>query len=97
MAKPDGAAGYKVLGALAAAAAAFAARKLVSILWKQITGKQPPDKPESLEVGMAEAVAWAVASGTAVGIARVVAQRKLASTWQSANGELPVDDAQRVG
>jgi len=91
MAKDDGATGYKVLGALAAAAGAFAARKLITVIWKKVTGKEPPDKPENLDHSISEALAWAVLSGTAVGVARVLAQRKVASTWQRANGELPVE------
>ncbi len=84
-----GATGYKMLASLAAIAGAFAARKLVATAWKLITGKTPPDKPESLDVGIAEALAWAVASGATVGVARVLAQRKVAATWQRANGQLP--------
>lgn len=93
MGKDDGAGGgsYKLLGTLSAVAGAFVARKLLRIVWKALTGKTPPDKPESLDVGLAEALTWAVASGAAVGIARVVAQRQVASTWQKANGELPAD------
>lgn len=92
MSNGDGATGYKVLAAISAAAGAFLARKLVTTLWKAATGKTPPDKPESLDVGLAEALGWAVVSGTAVGIARTLAQRQVAATWQRANGELPETD-----
>lgn len=93
MAKDDGegAGGYKMLGTLSAVAAAFVTKKLLTLLWKRILGHEPPDKPESLDVELTEAVTWAIASGAAVGLARVMAQRKVASTWQKANGELPVD------
>lgn len=84
-----GATGYKVLASLSAVVGAFVARKAISALWKLVTGKTPPDKPESLDVGLAEAIAWAVASGATVGVARVLAQRRVAMTWQKANGELP--------
>lgn len=87
----NGAGGYKLLGTLSALGAAFVTKKLLNILWKRLVGHEPPDKPESLDVELTEAVAWAVASGAAVGLARVMAQRKVASTWQKANGELPID------
>ena len=91
MAKNEGAAGYKMLGTLAAVAGAFVARKALPVIWKKVTGHEPPDKPESLDHSLGEALTWAVLSGTAVGVARVLAQRKVATTWQRANGDLPVE------
>jgi hypothetical protein len=84
-----GSSGYKLLTSLGAATGAFVARKLMSVIWKAVTGRTPPDKPESLDVDLAEAVAWAVVSGAAVGVARVLAQRRVTATWHKANGDLP--------
>jgi hypothetical protein len=91
MAKDDGATGYKLLGTLAAVAAAFVTKQLLSQVWKRVFGHEPPDKPESLDVELGEALGWAIASGTAVGVARLMAQRQVAATWQRANGEVPID------
>ena len=45
------------------------------------TGKQPPENPADPDVEIWEAVSWAVASGVAVGIARMIAQRKAATYY----------------
>jgi Protein of unknown function (DUF4235) len=41
------------------------------------------------DVTMAEALAWAVASGVAVGVARMLAARKAADYWRRSTGSLP--------
>jgi Protein of unknown function (DUF4235) len=95
---PDiGKAGYKVLAALGAAASAAVARKVLTASWKRATGKEPPTRPERLDVGWAEALTWAIASAAAMAAAKVVAQRRVAATWQRASGGPPpgVDDDAR--
>ena len=70
-------------------AAAFLARKVLHLIWKSITGKEPPANPEHPEVTWPEAVSWAVASGAAIGLARLAAQKRVASRWHKATGQLP--------
>ena len=67
--------GTKALGALAAFAAAFAARKLITIAWTKITGKEPPSDPQDPQVGIGEALSWAVVMGVAIETARLLAGR----------------------
>jgi hypothetical protein len=67
--------GTKALGALAAFAAAFAARKLVTFAWTRITGKEPPSDPQDPQVGIGEALGWAVVTGVAIETARLLASR----------------------
>ncbi len=67
--------GSKALGALAAFAAAFAARKLITFAWTQVTGKEPPSDPHDPQVGIGEALAWAVVVGVAIETARLLAGR----------------------
>lgn len=67
--------GTKALGALAAFAAAFAARKLITIAWTKITGKEPPSDPQDPQVGIGEALSWAVVMGVAIETARLLASR----------------------
>jgi hypothetical protein len=71
--------GYKLLATLAALAGAFVARKSLALVWKTATGKAPPANPEHPAVAWPEAVSWAVVSGAVMGLARVVAQKKVAS------------------
>lgn len=68
-------AGSKVISAVVGAGAAFAARKLLSFGWKQITGKEPPEHPEDPQVALREALIWGILLGAAVHTARMLATR----------------------
>lgn len=65
----------KALGAAAAFAAAFVARKLINLGWKRLTGKEPPSDPHDPLVGTGEAVGFAIVMGVVMGTARVLAIR----------------------
>ena len=67
--------GNKAVNAIAGAAAAFVARKLIVFAWTKITGKEPPLSAEDPKVAIGEAVAWALVAGAGVGVARVLAVR----------------------
>ena len=71
--------------------AAALTKKLLDRVWRLATGKQPPENPADPDVHIWEAVSWAVASGTAVGIARMLAQRRAASYYARSTGHLPPD------
>jgi hypothetical protein len=76
--KQRGSAASRAVGALAAAGAAFAARKLLILGWKTVTGKAPPEHPEDPEVALGEALIWGITLGAAVGAARLLATRATA-------------------
>jgi hypothetical protein len=80
---------YTLLGLVATLGATMAARKALSATWKLSTGKQPPSNPEHPDVSMGEAVSWAIASGVAVGLARMLASRKAADYYRRSTGHLP--------
>ena len=80
---------YTLMGLAATLGATMAARKAMTAAWKVSTGKQPPSNPEHPEVSMGEAVAWAAASGVAVGLARMLASRKAADYYLRSTGHLP--------
>jgi len=65
----------RVAGMAAAFAAAFVARKLITFVWTKATGKEPPVSPEDPEVGMKEALGWAVVTGVGLEAARLLATR----------------------
>jgi hypothetical protein len=77
----------KALGAAAAFGAAFAARKVMSMGWTRVTGKEPPNDPQDPGVGMAEALAWAVAMGAVIGAARVLAIRAATGRMRRTHSE----------
>jgi hypothetical protein len=67
--------GTKAVNALAGAAAAFIARKLIVFGWTKVTGRKPPEAAEDRKVAIGEAIAWAFVVGAGVGVARVLAVR----------------------
>jgi hypothetical protein len=65
----------KTLGATAAFAAGYGARKLVTFGWRQVTGREPPSDPHDPQVSVGEALLWAVLLGVGVETARLLAGR----------------------
>lgn len=80
---------WKAYGVAAATGAMLLTRQLLDRAWRLATGNDPPKNPEHPDVTMAEALAWAAASGVAVGVARMLATRKAANYWRRSTGELP--------
>ena len=87
---------WTVFSLMSALVAAAAARKGLNTSWKVATGKKPPENPADPDVDIWEAVAWATVSGVAIGVARMLAQRKAASYYARSTGHLP-PDIQRDG
>jgi hypothetical protein len=75
MSDKRGSGGSKVLGSVAAFAAAYGTRKLITLAWKQFTGKEPPTDPHDPQVGIGEALSWAVLMGVGIETARLLAVR----------------------
>lgn len=80
---------WSVFSLAAAVLAATAARKTLTTSWRAATGKQPPANPADPDVNLWEAVLWAAVSGTAVGVARMLASRKAADYYARSTGHLP--------
>lgn len=80
---------WTVFSLVSALVAATAARKGLNTSWKVATGKQPPENPADPDVDIWEAVAWATVSGVAIGVARMLAQRKAANYYARSTGHLP--------
>ena len=80
---------WSVFSLISALGAAAIAKKGLNASWTAATGKNPPANPADPDVEMREAVAWAVASGTFVGLARMLAQRRAAGYYLRSTGKLP--------
>ncbi len=80
---------WTVFSLMSALVAAAAARKGLNTSWKVATGKRPPENPADPDVDIWEAVAWATLSGVAIGVARMLAQRKAATYYARSTGHLP--------
>jgi hypothetical protein len=77
---------FSLASALTAAAVA---KKALNTSWRAATGKNPPENPADPDVDVWEAVLWAGVSGTIIGLARMLAQRRAARYYARSKGELP--------
>lgn len=80
---------WSVMALASTTGATIAARKAITSSWKVATGKQPPQNPADPDVSIGEAVAWAVMSGVAIGVARMLASRRAAEYYRKSTGHLP--------
>jgi hypothetical protein len=87
----SGSKAYTAMGLVATLGATVVARKAMTLVWKMSTGKPPPSNPEHPDVSMGEAVLWAMVSGVAVGLARMLAGRKAADYYRRSTGHLPAN------
>lgn len=81
---------YKLVGILGGVVAAKLARSTAEKVWKKTHhGTEPPRNPAVPGTAWNEAIMWAVASGIAAGIARMLATKGAASIWAKGTGHLP--------
>lgn len=78
---------YRALSTVAAIGAGILVRNLVSRVWTHTTGEEPPANPADPSVAWRQALGWAVATGAAVGVARVLGRRLAAGAWTKASGK----------
>ena len=95
MAKDKAAKGQKdskvwtAFATVSALVAATVARKAIDKGWQVSTKRKPPANPADPDVALWEAVAWSAATGAAVALARMFAQRRAASYYVRSAGHLP--------
>lgn len=80
---------WSVFSLGAAIGAATLTKKALNTSWKAATGKNPPANPADPDVQIWEAVLWASVSGSAIGIARMLATRRAAGYYARSTGHLP--------
>lgn len=80
---------FSIVAGISAVAAAKVSMKLLDKSWTVATGKKPPQNPADPDVEVWEAVAWAAATGVAVGLARMFAQRAAANYFAKSTGDVP--------
>lgn len=91
MADKQGGSGVKVIATFAAFAAAYSTRKLLTAGWRTVTGKEPPNDPHDPQVGIGEALGWAILIGAGIEAARLLAVR--AATRKSRQVAATSDEA----
>ena len=86
----------RAVGGVAGGVAGFATRKVMSVAWKKVTGKEPPTRPEDPEVALIEAVTWAAVMAVAMSVTRLLATRLATKRLQSSVCDKPAADAVAV-
>ena len=81
--------GWRLFGGLSAILAGIAARKVLAQAWRLGTGRNPPANPAAPGTEWREAISYALASGAAMGMARMLATRKAAGYYRRSTGHLP--------
>ena len=82
--------GWRVLGGVSAVLAGIAARKAAHDRLAEDDRAQPARQPgHAGHPAGGEAIAFAVVSGAAMGLARMLATRKAAGYYQQSTGHLP--------
>jgi hypothetical protein len=80
---------WSVYAKSASVLAAVSSAQAVNLVWRASLGRKAPASPENPEVTMREAVAWAIVSGSAAQLARIVATRRAVDYWVRSTGQLP--------
>ena len=85
----DGERTWNLVALASAGLAAIAVRNLLELSWQWIHSEEPPQNPAARSTGWPDALAWTVASGIAIGLARLLAQRGAAAGWKKVRGRYP--------
>jgi hypothetical protein len=74
---------WRILGGLIGLVVGFASRKVLAFAWEKATGKKPPADADSPDIGLGEAIAYAVVMGLGMEVTRIIATRAAAKKWRS--------------
>ncbi|MBO3748085.1 DUF4235 domain-containing protein [Streptosporangiaceae bacterium NEAU-GS5] len=74
---------WRIIGGLVGLAVGFASKKVLSFAWEKATGRKPPANADALDIGLGEALAYAVVMGLGMEVARIVTTRAAARRWQA--------------
>jgi NADPH:quinone reductase-like Zn-dependent oxidoreductase len=80
---------WKAVGSVSGIAAGSATRALLRASWRRTRGGDPPTNPASPSTKWSEALIWAAASGVAMAVTRLIAQRGAAEAWKATTGRYP--------
>jgi hypothetical protein len=81
--------GWKLVGITSGLVAVRITKKALDKTWTKTKGTEPPRNPAAAGTTWNEALSWAIATGAALGVARVLATRGAAQAWKKTTGALP--------
>ena len=87
---------WRAVGMVSGLVAVALTRKVLTTVWKQVEGDDPPANPGQPGTNWAEAITWAVASGAALAVSSLLARRGAAEAWKVATGNYPEGSDQPV-
>jgi Protein of unknown function (DUF4235) len=76
---------WKLYASVLGAVTTLAAQRLVTLLWKTVTGTEPPT-PTDPRTPLSQALSWALASAVGVRVTQIVTQRFAARRWTDEMG-----------
>jgi hypothetical protein len=82
-----------IVNGIVAIGATFAVRKVITVLWTRVTGKEPPIRPEDPRVALPEALGWSLLTGVTIGTARLLAIRLAAGRRHTGQDNEPASIA----
>lgn len=82
---------FKLIGTAAAIGAAAVAKQVSEKGWKAVMATDPPANPEDPDTELWEAIAWAVASGALIALARMLATRQWTKYYAKSTGSVPAN------
>lgn len=82
---------FKMIGTAAALGAATVAKQATTHGWKAVMASDPPVNPEDPDTELWEAIAWAVASGAIIAVARMLATRQWTKYYAKSTGKRPTN------
>lgn len=80
---------WNALAWVAAMGAAWAGRRVATLVWSQFSDTDRPVNPADRSVTWAEAAGWAVMAGMLAALGRVLARRGAAAAWEKVTGDAP--------
>lgn len=80
---------WNMVALVSAGLAGIAVRNLLESGWEKMKRDEPPQNPAARSVDWGEALSWTVATGVAVGVGRLLAQRGAAAGWKKVRGRYP--------
>jgi len=80
---------WQLVGAGSGLVAGLLTRRILVVVWKQVAHDDPPANPAARGVSWPQALTWAISSGVALAVTRLVAQRGAAEAWKAVTGDYP--------
>lgn len=86
---------WQAVSSTSAIAAGVLARKSLQAGWEKAKKEEPPLNPESRDVSWKDAIIWTIATGVTVGLARLIARRLAAQSFEKWHGHVPIKETSR--